>query len=154
MTALSPEIVIRPLDASDDLTYRDVLEHLTDQDRYYRFFHAVRAIEEPELRIGAPGCQVIGLVAEDRNEHVGAAHAVLDPSGVAEIEVVVVPGDRHHGIGSHLVARLIEELRARRAREVLAYSISENVAFAGVARACGMHVAGADGGIVEWRLSL
>ena len=130
-------IAIRDLQPSDVEAYRKLLCDLSDRDRYYRFFRAVGDIGKDELIEGAPGYEVVGLLAEEDGRCVGVAHGVLSAAADAEIDVVVESHERHHGIGTQLVLCLIEQLRARGTRLVIAYSLPDNFAFAEVARACG-----------------
>ncbi len=147
------ELSVRPSSA-DDEGYRSILERLTDSDRYFRFFHAVSELGPSERRVGNVGDEVVGFVAEDHGEPIGAAHAVVGADGTAELAIEVVPTGRHHGVGTRLVGIVAAELRRRGVRELVAYALAGNSAFAEMAHTCGMHAGEIEDGVVTWRLPL
>lgn len=146
---------IRAIGPEDEGLYRELLVSLTDRDRYLRFFHSVPKIGDSEI---VPFVQtrsdMIGLVAVENGKALGAAHAFIDPGGSAEFAVEVRPDYRHRGIGGKLLAALVERLRSRGVREIVAHSLYDNTEFALIASEADMQPAPEGAGVNLWRLPL
>ena len=147
-------MLIRALHPSDEELYRELMNSLTDRDRYLRFFHVVRELGPAEIvPFVIDRADMIGLVAVEDGRALGAAHGFVDGTR-AEVSIAVRPEMRRHGIGGKLLGELIEELRGRGVREVVAHSLHENREFGELAREAHMHGQWEDGGVTQWRLRL
>lgn len=147
---------IRPIGPGDEELYRGLLASLSERDLYLRFFHSVRQIGaaeiDPFLR---PNPDMLGFLAIENDEAIGAAHAFVDrPSSSAEFAVQVRPEHRHRGIGGKLLDRVIRELSTRGVREVVAHSLFDNTEFALVAADAHMRPEREGAGVNLWRLRL
>lgn len=149
-------MVIRSITPQDTALYRELLVSLNDRDRYLRFFHSVPNIGPAEIEpfvLDRP--DMIGLLAIEDGKAVGAAHAFIDAErSSAEFAVEVRPDYRHHGIGGKLLAKAVDELRARGVRELVAHSLFDNTEFALMASEAHMKAKSEGAGVNLWRLSL
>ena len=147
---------VRPIAVTDGQRYRDILERTSEEDRYCRFFHVVDHFT-PEFveRYVVERPDMIGFIAEDESGPLGTAHAISLEDGTAELAIIVAQDARHKGTGHALLARVIEALREAGCESLIAYALSENAAFAHLARAAGMVAqATLDGSVVTWKLAL
>lgn len=149
-------MVIRPLVPDDADIYRDLLVSLSDRDRYLRFFHTLRRVGENEIEpFVRDNPNMLGLVAIENGQAVGAAHAFIDETGSsAEFAIQVRPEYRHRGIGGQLLDRAIHELHERGVRELIAHSFVDNSEFALVATDAHMHPEREGAGVNLWRLPI
>lgn len=122
-------VSLRRLTPDDTEAVSALHQHLTDHDRYFRFFtlrsagldQLVRTMTEP-----APGRYALGAFDADRL--IGAAHYVVvrgDPK-VAEIAVVVAHEDHSLGVGTALLKRLAWVARTHGIGRFLADILGEN----------------------------
>jgi len=149
--------VIRRLEHADANAYRQLLEGATEEERYFRFFRPVGEVDSSlvEPFVTASG-RMVALLAEDgAGRPLGAAHAFLDEAGRrAELAILVAHGAQHHGIGTRLMRRLIEELRATGCTALGALSLDQNDRFSNLARGLGMTVRDHQLGVLTWELPL
>lgn len=149
-------MVIRPIAPDDSELYRDLLVSLSDRDRYLRFFHTIRRVGEAEMDpFVRANPNMLGYLAIENGEAIGAAHAFLDEMrSSAEFAVEVRPDHRHRGIGGKLLEHVIHELRAHGVRELVAHSLFDNTEFALVAVGAHMRPEREGAGTNLWRLQL
>ncbi len=92
---------------------------------------------------------------DDSPDSSGRRGAPSTASSIAT-SVVVAADARLRGVAFRLVERLVETLRARGVRILVAFSLVENFGFEHLARRLGMtpsHAPG-DGGVVTWSLAI
>ncbi len=148
-------MLVRPIAPSDEEAYRTILESTTAEDRYCRFFHLVDHFDPEEVhRFVEDRADTIGVIAFDTTVPLGAAHAVLLDEESAELAIVVARGTRHVGVGTALLDALIERVKARGLRRLVACALRENHAFVHLARRAGFHVDEAEGATQHWVLPL
>jgi len=148
-------MLVRSIAPSDEEAYRTILESTTAEDRYCRFFHLVDHFDPEEvLRFVEDRDDTIGVIAFEGTVPLGAAHAVLLDTESAELAIVVARGTRHVGVGSALLDSLIERVKARGLRRLVACALRENHAFVHLARRAGFRVDEADGATQHWVLPL
>ena len=148
-------MLVRPIGPSDEAAYLAILETTSAEDRYCRFFHAVDHFDPNEVRhFVEERPDMVGMIAFDDTAPLGAAHAALLDEQTAELAIVVARGERHHGVGSALLAALIAELKRRGYQRVIACALRENTPFGTLARHAGFTIEEADGGTVRWVLRL
>jgi GNAT superfamily N-acetyltransferase len=118
-------ITLRRLSADDAEAVVALHRHLTDHDRYYRFFtlnpvQLVSRLIEPEngqCALGAfDGDQLIGV----------ANYTVSDDPGSAEIAIVVAHKDYSLGLGTALLKHLAQVARAHGIRHFEADILADN----------------------------
>jgi GNAT superfamily N-acetyltransferase len=145
---------VRTIEPSDYDDYARLLEKTSDEDRFCRFFHVVKTFDPREIhRFVDSQPDVVGLIAEDRGGlKLGVAHGFLTEAHTAEVAVLVTAEARRRGIGVSLLTALIAELQARGCSRIIAYSLSENHAFANLARAAGLRPDSVQSGTVTWVL--
>ena len=149
-------MLVRPIAPPDEEAYRTILETTTAEDRYCRFFHLVDHFDPDEVRrFVEDRDDTIGVIAFDGTVPLGAAHAVLlDDGESAELAIVVARGTRHVGVGTALLDLLIERVKARGLRRLVACALRENSAFVHLARHAGFRVDEVDGATQHWVLPL
>lgn len=144
---------LREATSADTAAYRAILERSTREDRYYRFLHAVNVISDADLSGYLGGPETVAFIAEEHGEAAGVIHATIEKER-AELAIIVAPDCRRHGIGHKLLERLIVTLQARGARELVAYSLTENEHFATLVMHCGMRRLETDLGVDLWHRDL
>ena len=147
---------IRAIVPEDEALYRELLVSLNDRDRFLRFFHSVATIGQAEVvPFVKSRSDMIGLIAIQDGKALGAAHGFIDTQrSTAEFAIEVRPDYRHRGIGSKLMATMIEELKRRGVRELVAHSLWDNSEFALIASDAHMQPKSEGGGVNLWRLRL
>ncbi|MEA2688518.1 MAG: hypothetical protein QOD51_1125 [Candidatus Eremiobacteraeota bacterium] len=146
---------VRPIEPSDEASYRAILETTSAEDRYCRFFHRVDHFDPEEVhRFVETRSDMIGMIAHDDTVPLGAAHAALLDDESAELAIVVSPDARHLGVGAALLDALIERLRQRGFRRIFACALRENHPFERLAKRAGFHVEQAEGATFRWVLAL
>ena len=148
-------MLVRSIAPSDEDAYRAILETTTAEDRYCRFFHLVDHFDAEEVhRFVEDRADTIGVIAFDGTTPLGAAHAVLLDAEAAELAIVVSRGTRHAGVGTALLDALIERVKARGLRRLVACALRENSPFVHLARRAGFHVDENEGATQHWVLPL
>jgi L-amino acid N-acyltransferase YncA len=148
-------MLVRSIAPSDEEAYRTILESTSAEDRYCRFFHLVDHFDLAEVqRFVEDRADTIGVIAFENATPLGAAHAVLLDEESAELAIVVARGTRHAGVGTALLDALIERVKARGLRKLVACALRENHAFVHLARHAGFHVDEAEGATQHWVLPL
>ncbi|MDQ6942060.1 MAG: GNAT family N-acetyltransferase [Candidatus Eremiobacteraeota bacterium] len=148
-------MLVRPIAPTDEEAYRTILESTTAEDRYCRFFHLVDHFDSEEVhRFVEDRADTIGVIAFEGTVPLGAAHAVLLDEESAELAIVVARGTRHAGVGTAMLDALIERVRARGLRRLVACALRENTPFVHLARHAGFRVDEAEGSTQHWVLPL
>jgi acetyltransferase len=160
-------VLLRPIRPEDEPAMVKFHKTLSDQSIYLRFFHmeklSSRVAHERLIR----KCFIdydreMALVAEHLNP-ANADHEIIAVGrltrlqGAREAEVAVLVTDRyqHSGLGSELLARLIQVARDEKLDRIVATILLENMAMRGLIRRAGFQVQGnADMGVVQAVLSL
>jgi GNAT superfamily N-acetyltransferase len=122
-------VSLRRLTADDTEAVMALHQHLTDHDRYYRFF-TLRPVQLDEL-IGtltepAHGRYALGAFGADRLIGVANYTVVCDKPNVAEIAVVVAHEDHSLGVGTALLQHLAQIARANGIGRFVADILGEN----------------------------
>jgi GNAT superfamily N-acetyltransferase len=148
-------MLVRSIAPTDEDAYRAILEATSAEDRYCRFFHLVDHFDPDEVhRFVEDRADTIGVIAFDGTVPLGAAHAVLLDDESAELAIVVARGTRHVGVGTALLDALIERVKTRGLRRMVACALRENHAFVHLARHAGFRIDEADGATQHWVLPL
>ena len=116
-TRADVEAIRRVARASWERDYPDILSRETVVEEWY-------GREAIERELDAPGSVV--LVAEDDDEVVGFAHAVVTGGEATILRVYVHPAYRREGVGGELLERTIDEANDRAAESVRAMVLSAN----------------------------
>ena len=93
---------------------------------------------------------MLGVIAVEDGEPLGAAHGALLDARSAELAIVIARGARSRGVGRALLLALMAELRARGYTRFVANALYENRPFARLARSAGLHVDHSHGPAVFW----
>lgn len=148
---MNASVVLRRLGPGDAEKYRSILEHLSEEDRYYRFFRHVDHFEgEVVDRFVEIRSDAVGVIAERDGIPLGAAHAFFEGPGIAELSIVVSRDAQGRGIGKLLFVRLLAALAAGGCDTLIARSLDGNEKFAALARSVGMSVVSHEGGVTTW----
>lgn len=121
-------VSLRRLSAEDAEAVISLHQHLTDHDRYYRFFtlQPVQLDEVvSELTEPAHGRYAVG--AFDAGRLIGVAnYIVCDDPGAAEVAIVVAHEDHSLGVGTALLKHLAQIARAHGIGRFVADVLGEN----------------------------
>lgn len=121
-------VSLRPLAAADADAVLALHEHLSDHDRYFRFFTLQRSpLHELVARLTEPADGVYALGAFDADRLIGVAHCVVvDDPTVAEVAIVVAHADHSVGVGTALLKQLAPIARAHGVTRFIADVLGEN----------------------------
>ncbi len=148
-------MIVRAILPADEEAYGTILERTSPEDRYCRFFHHVDHFDPAEVhRFVEERDDMIGVIAEEAGVPLGAAHAAFLDAVTAELGIVVSQDARKLGVGSALLAELVEQLKARGFSRLAAVSLRDNGAFEALARRTGFTIERADGDALWWMLLL
>ena len=147
---------IRPIRPEDAAAHDAFFHRLTPEDVRLRFFAAVRELTPAMLarftRLDYERDMAFIAVRERTRETVGVARVVReDDPTVGEFAVVVQPDVKGHGLGAHLMRRLLDWAWAHGMRAVVGEILAENTPMLDLARFLGFrlrHVPG-DPGVIE-----
>ena len=122
-------VSLRPLSADDTKAALALHQHLSDYDRYFRFFtlnqidldQLVRKMTEP-----AQGQYALGAFETDRLIGVANYVVVHDDPKVAEIAIAVAHEDHSLGVGTALLRHLARIACARGIERFVADVLGEN----------------------------
>jgi GNAT superfamily N-acetyltransferase len=121
-------VSLRRLSVDDAEAVWALHQHLSDHDRYFRFFTLHPAAMRDlvgKLTEPAHGCYALG--AFDAGRLIGVAHyTAVDDPGVAEVAVVVAHEDHSVGVGTALLTQLTRLARTDGVRRLVADVLSEN----------------------------
>jgi acetyltransferase len=162
-----PMVLLRPIRPEDEPALAKFHETLSDRSVYLRYFHMAnlssRVAHERLIR----KCFIdydreIALVAEITN-HVNGGHEIIAVGRLtrlhgtqdAEVAVLVTDQYQHGGLGTGLLARLIQIGRDEKVDRIVATILLENMAMRALVMRCGFQVQGdADMGVVQTVLAL
>ncbi|MEE3066795.1 MAG: GNAT family N-acetyltransferase [Actinomycetota bacterium] len=121
-------VALRRLSAQDADTTLALHQHLTEFERYYRFFTLNRIdLEHLVQTITEPSRDRYSLGAFDAGRLIGVAHYVVrDDPEAAEVAVVVAHDDHSLGVGTALLKHLAQVARAHGISRFIADILSEN----------------------------
>lgn len=126
-------VVIRPVRPEDRQIEQDFVRNLSDESRYFRFFHAVRDLSETALtrftRIDYDReMALIAVVSEKGHEtEIGVARYSINPDGRScEFAIAVADAWQHKGIGSKLMQSLMDAARTRGLETMEGWVLSGN----------------------------
>jgi GNAT superfamily N-acetyltransferase len=122
-------VSLRRFDADDAEAVLALHQHLSDQDRYFRFF-TLQPVQLAEL-VGAltePPDGMCALGAFDAGRLIGVAHYVLVPEDpkAAELAIVVAHEDHSRGVGTALLKQLARVARDHGIGRFVADVLGEN----------------------------
>lgn len=122
-------VSLRSLDAGDAEAVLALHQHLSDHDRYFRFF-TLNPIDLDQLvtKMTQPAQGRSAVGAFDRGRLIGAANyiAVPDDPKTAEIAIAVAHEDHSLGVGTALLKHLAQVARTYGIRRFVADVLGEN----------------------------
>ncbi len=138
-------LTLRPIRPEDEAQHLAFLEQLDPVDIRMRIFYSRRAIERSELaRLTQIDYEremafiATGALADGGEETLGVARAISDPDNEdAEFGIVVRSDLKGGGLGERLMRKLIEHLRQRGTRRLVATVLRENERMLELARLLG-----------------
>lgn len=142
------DVLVRPIRTGDGARLMDFYARATPDDMHMRFFMARREVPQSEV---ARFCQIdydremafIALAPGESGEQemVGEVRAVADPDNLsAEFAIQISTGWQGKGLGTALMRKMADYLRARGTGEMVGECMTENEAMARLARAAGFTV--------------
>jgi GNAT superfamily N-acetyltransferase len=122
-------VSLRRLTGDDTSAALALYQHLTDHDRYFRFF-TLNPIDLDKLvgKMTEPAHGQYAVGAFDADRLIGVAHYVLvcDDPKAAEFAIVVAHEDHSLGVGTALLKHLARIARARGIGRFIADVLGEN----------------------------
>lgn len=121
-------VSLRRLGVDDSEAVRALHEHLSDHDRYFRFFTLQQApLHDLIGKLTEPSAGVYALGAFDAGRLIGVAHYTVDDDpGAAEVAIVVAHEDHSLGVGTALLKHLAPIARAHGIGRFIADVLGEN----------------------------
>ncbi|MBI2695423.1 GNAT family N-acetyltransferase [Mycobacterium nebraskense] len=121
-------VSLRPLTVTDAEAVLALHQHLSDHDRYFRFFTLqLSPLYELVAKLTEPEDGLYALGAFDADRLIGVAHyVVVDDPKVAEVAVVVAHEDHSVGVGTALLKHLAPIARSRGIGRFIADVLGEN----------------------------
>ncbi|OBH92421.1 hypothetical protein A5678_09220 [Mycobacterium sp. E2733] len=121
-------VMLRPLTVADADAVSALHQHLSDHDRYFRFFTLqLSPLRELVAKLTEPADGLYALGAFDADRLIGVAHYVVaDDPMVAEVAVVVAHQDHSVGVGTALLKHLAPIARAHGIGRFTADVLGEN----------------------------
>jgi RimJ/RimL family protein N-acetyltransferase len=121
--------VIRPLALTDRRALGEAFERMSDESRYRRFLAATPRLSETQLRYLTDVDQRdhVALAAMNGSRIVGVARSIRLKGTEAEPALAIVDDHHGRGLGTELIAALVERSRAQGVRRYRATVLAENV---------------------------
>ncbi len=122
-------MLLRRLGVDDAEAVLTLHQHLSDHDRYFRFFTLQPApLHELVGKLTEPADKFYALGAFDADRLIGVAHYVVvgDDPGAAEVAIVVAHEDHSLGVGTTLLKHLAPIARAHGILRFVAEVLGEN----------------------------
>jgi GNAT superfamily N-acetyltransferase len=122
-------VSLRWIDDDDAEAITTLHQHLSDHDRYFRFFTLQPApLRELVGKLTEPADGLCALGAFDADRLIGVAHYVLvrDDPKAAEFAIVVAHQDHSLGVGTALLKQLARIARAHGIERFIADVLGEN----------------------------
>lgn len=145
-------IVIRPIRPEDREIEKEFVQNLSDESRYFRFLNAIRELSERMLnrftRIDYDSeMALIAVIRENGREvEIGVARYIVNPDGRScEFAIVVADAWQHKGIGSRLMAQLMEAARDRGLESMEGLVLASNHKMLSLMAALGFRIESAPG---------
>jgi RimJ/RimL family protein N-acetyltransferase len=130
----NPAILIRPIDVGDEALVTDGFTRLSARSRWLRFLGSKTSLSPAELHdlthVNHADNEALVAVSEEDGRGIGLARYVRDKGDphTAEIAVAVIDDWHRRGVGTELVARLIERAEAEGIHRLTALIAHENAA--------------------------
>ncbi|WP_197499733.1 GNAT family N-acetyltransferase [Mycobacterium sp. E2989] len=121
-------VSLRPLTVADADAVLALHQHLSDHDRYFRFFTMqLSPLHDLVARLTEPADGLYALGAFDADRLIGVAHCVVvDDPTAAEVAIVVAHEDHSVGVGTALLKHLAPIARAHGVECFVADVLGEN----------------------------
>ncbi|HTX93940.1 MAG TPA: GNAT family N-acetyltransferase [Mycobacterium sp.] len=144
-------VSLRRLRADDAEAALALHQHLSDHDRYFRFFTLQPApLHELVGNLTEPAADRYALGAFDADRLIGVAHyTVADDPHVAEVAIVVAHEDHSLGVGTALLKQLAPIARAHGIGRFVADVLGENHLMLTVFFDLGWHCTPSDDGSIR-----
>ncbi|MCW8836511.1 MAG: GNAT family N-acetyltransferase [Rhodospirillales bacterium] len=128
-------VLLRPIRPEDEKAHFDLLDHISMEDRRFRFFTAVGHMSHEDMirftDIDYAHEMAFVAVAETPDgghPTLGVVRTVPDEScETAEFAIVVRSDLKHHGIGRALMRKAIDNCRKRGATRMIGLILPDNV---------------------------
>jgi acetyltransferase len=138
-------VLTRPLRPEDGALYPDFVAHVTLEDSRLRFFAAIKELSEERIHelthLDFERAMAFIAFDEERCEMLGVVRLHLDACrSSGEFAVIVRSAFKGHGLGWHLMQRIIEYARLIGLKRVHGQVLSENTTMLRMCAELGFHV--------------
>ena len=154
-------LTLRPIRPEDAAAHQAFFRALSARDVHLRMFGSVRELSDAQLArftqidYAREMALVLTRPAQDGEETLGVVRVVADPDNIAGEFAIVVRSDlQGQGLGSLLMAALVDYGRACGLREIVGTALAENTGMRALARRQGFEVTREDDELVTLRLAL
>ncbi len=138
-------VVLRPIRPEDEPAHAELLRRMTEKDLRYRFFGIARMSGHQQLArltqidYDREMAFIASREVSDRKwETQGVVRTVTDPDNLrAELAILVRSDMKGTGLGTLLMNKIIGYHRMKKTREIVAQTLSDNIAMLALARKCG-----------------
>ncbi|KQQ97135.1 bifunctional acetate--CoA ligase family protein/GNAT family N-acetyltransferase [Massilia sp. Leaf139] len=134
-------LTLRPIRPEDAPAHQAFFRALTPQDVHFRMFGSARELSDAQLArftqidYAREMAFILTRPTADGRETLGVVRVVTDPDNVAGEFAIVVRSDlQGKGLGTLLMAALVDYCRARGLREITGVALAENLGMQALAR--------------------
>ena len=157
-------VVLRPVRPEDLALHDAFFDRVSPADLRMRFFSARRAVPRSELArlvqidyAREMSFLAVGRDADGRDELLGIVRAVCDPDNAdAEFGILVRSDLKAHGLGTVLMRKIVDTLRANGTRRLVGDVLQDNAPMRALMQDCGFEIVPAphEPGVVRYALEL
>lgn len=141
-------ILIRPIRPEDEPAHWDFLDHLSAEDKRFRFFGNVAQLPRAEMvkLTQIDYDREMAFIATERDENdneytIGVVRAMASPdNSEAEFAVAVRSDRKRLGLGAILMRKIITYCRSRQTQRIVGSALGDNKAMAELAKKVGFVV--------------
>ena len=138
-------VLIRPLRPDDAALSPEFVAHVSPEDSRLRFFSAVKELSDARIHelthLDYERAMAFIAFDEVKCEMLGVVRLHLDEGGRAgEFAVIVRSAFKGHGLGWHLMQRMIEDARALGLKRMHGQVLAENTTMLHMCAELGFHI--------------
>lgn len=142
------KVLLRPIRPEDEPDHYEFLEHVSAEDKRYRFFGNIGELPRSEMQkltqIDYDREMAIVVRGEDesgREKTLGVVRAMTDPENYAAEFAILIRSDmKRLGLGRILMEKIIRYCKSRGTNRIIGQALLSNQGMAGLAQAVGFEV--------------
>ncbi len=142
------KVLLRPIRPEDEPAHYEFLEHVSAEDKRYRFFGNIGELPRSEMQklTQIDYDREMAFVAkgpdsEGQEKTLGVVRAMTDPENYAAEFAILIRSDlKRQGLGRILMEKIIRYCRSRGTNRIVGQALLSNQGMAGLAEAVGFEV--------------